>query len=91
MALRASEERFRKLAESLPQLVWTCLPDGRVDYLSGQWLEYTGMSEAEHLDSQRLKQVIHPDDLAVTTACWAAALEEQRTAATSGSKPVAQR
>jgi PAS domain-containing protein len=33
-ALRASEERFRTLAESLPQLVWTCLPDGRVDYLS---------------------------------------------------------
>ena len=72
-ALRASEERFRMLAESLPQLVWTCLPDGRVDYLSRQWLEYTGMSEAEPLDSQRLKEVIHPDDLAATTACWGAA------------------
>ena len=72
-ALRASEERFRMLAESLPQLVWTCLPDGRVDYLNRQWLEYTGMSEAEPLDSQRLKEVIHPDDLTATTACWAAA------------------
>ena len=51
-ALRASEERFRLLAESLPQLVWTCLPDGRVDYLSRQWLDYTGMSEGEPLDSQ---------------------------------------
>ena len=74
-ALRASEERFRTLAESLPQLVWTCLPDGRVDYLSRQWLDYTGMSEAEPLDSQRLKQVIHPDDVAATTASWAAAAE----------------
>jgi PAS domain S-box-containing protein len=74
-ALRASEERFRTLAESLPQLVWTCLPDGRVDYLSRQWLDYTGMSEAEPLDSQRLKQVIHPDDLAATTASWSAAAE----------------
>ncbi|MBV8133913.1 MAG: PAS domain-containing protein [Alphaproteobacteria bacterium] len=74
-ALRASEERFRMLAESLPQLVWTCLPDGRVDYLSRQWLDYTGMSEAEPLDSQRLKQVIHPDDLPATTASWAAAAE----------------
>ena len=74
-ALRASEERFRMLAESLPQLVWTCLPDGRVDYLSRQWLDYTGMSEAEPLDSQRLKRVIHPDDLAATTASWAAAAE----------------
>jgi len=74
-ALRASEERFRMLAESLPQLVWTCLPDGRVDYLSRQWLDYTGMSEAEPLDSQRLKQVIHPGDLEATTASWAAAAE----------------
>jgi PAS domain S-box-containing protein len=91
-ALRASEERFRMLAESLPQLVWTCLPDGRVDYLSRQWLDYTGMSEAEPLDSQRLKEVIHPDDLSATTACWAAAAEglapydlEHRIRATDGS------
>ena len=74
-ALRASEQRFRMLAESLPQLVWTCLPDGRVDYLSRQWLDYTGMSEAEPLDSQQLKQIIHPDDLAATTANWTAAME----------------
>jgi PAS domain-containing protein len=40
-ALRASEERFRNLAESLPQLVWTSLPNGRVDYLNRRWLEYT--------------------------------------------------
>ena len=74
-ALRASEERFRTLAESLPQLVWTCLPDGRVDYLSRQWRDFTGMSEAEPLDALRLKEVIHPDDLAATMACWAAAAE----------------
>ncbi len=74
-ALRASEERFRTLAESLPQLVWTSLPDGRVDYLNRQWLEFTGMAEGERLDLQRLKDVIHPDDLAATTACWAAAVE----------------
>ena len=74
-ALRASEHRFRMLAESLPQLVWTCLPDGRVDYLSRQWLDYTGMSEADPLDSRQLEQIIHPDDLAATTAGWAAAAE----------------
>ena len=74
-ALRTSEQRFRMLAESLPQLVWTCLPDGRVDYLSRQWLDYTGMSEAEPLDSRQLKRFIHPDDLVATTASWAAAAE----------------
>jgi PAS domain S-box-containing protein len=74
-ALRASEQRFRMLAESLPQLVWTGLPDGRVDYLNRQWLDYTGMSEAQPLDSRQLEQIIHPDDLEATTASWAAALE----------------
>src|SRR6516165_7557159 len=91
-ALRTSEERFRMLAESLPQLVWTCSPDGRVDYLSRQWLDYTGMSAAEPLDSQRLKRVIHPDDLAATMASWEAAAEgrapydlEHRIRAVNGS------
>src|SRR6266851_177028 len=74
-ALRASEEQFRTLAESLPQLVWTCLPNGRCDYLSRQWLEYTGMSADERLDSKRLKDVMHPDDLPATAACWAAAVD----------------
>jgi PAS domain S-box-containing protein len=90
-ALRASEERFRMLAESLPQLVWTCLPDGRVDYLSRQWLDYTGMSQTEPLDSQRLKELIHPDDFTATTESWAAAAEgrapydlEHRIRATDG-------
>ena len=31
-ALRNSEARFRQLADSMPQLVWTAEPDGRVDY-----------------------------------------------------------
>src|SRR5215813_2432221 len=75
MELRASEQRFRMLAQSLPQLVWTCLPDGRVDYLNRQWLDYTGMSESEPLDSRQLEQIIHPDDLAATTAGWTAAAE----------------
>jgi PAS domain S-box-containing protein len=90
-ALRTSEERFRMLAESLPQLVWTCLPDGKVDYLSRQWLDYTGMSQTEPLDSLRLKELIHPDDLTATTECWAAAAEgrapydlEHRIRATDG-------
>ena len=48
-ALRESEARFRQLAESLPQLVWTCHGDGPCDYLSPQWVEYTGIPEAEQL------------------------------------------
>lgn len=60
-ALRESENRFRQLAESLPQLVWTCQADGACDYLSPQWIAYTGVPEAAHLGYGWLEQ-LHPDD-----------------------------
>ena len=68
-ALRASEMRQRTLVETLPQLVWTCLPDGRCDYLSPQWVEYTGAPENEQLGLDWLK-FIHPDDRDRTFAHW---------------------
>jgi PAS domain S-box-containing protein len=71
-ALRASEERFRTLAESLPQLIWTCAPDGYCDYLSRQWVEYTGLPAEEQLGSGWAAQV-HPDDRERVQKEWAAA------------------
>ena len=41
--LRESEQRFRTLAETLPQLVWTSLVDGTCDYFNSKWAEYTGV------------------------------------------------
>jgi PAS domain S-box-containing protein len=41
-ALRQSEERFRQLADSMPQIVWTARADGAVDYFNRRWFEYTG-------------------------------------------------
>src|SRR5271166_5991802 len=60
-ALRNSEERFRTLAEALPQLVWSCLPNGHCDYLSRQWVEYTGVPEGEQVGLRWL-EAIHPED-----------------------------
>ena len=68
-ALLHSEHRFQRLAESLPQLVWTCLPDGSCDYLSPQWFEYTGMAGAEQSGSGWLHQV-HPDDRERAERAW---------------------
>jgi PAS domain S-box-containing protein len=67
--LRASEERFRGLAEALPQLVWTCRPDGWCDYLSRQWVDYTG-SPAEQQLGYGWAQHLHPDDRARVQAEW---------------------
>lgn len=70
-ALRESEHRLRELAESLPQLVWTCAPDGQCDYIGPQWAAYTGVSAAAQLGTRWLEQV-HPEDRAAVTAAWAA-------------------
>jgi two-component system CheB/CheR fusion protein len=67
--LRDSESRFRQIAESLPQLVWTCRPDGFCDYLSPRWVEFTGVPDAQQLGSGWLDQV-HPDDRSAVTAAW---------------------
>ncbi len=70
-ALRASEERLRTLAESLPHLVWTCRPDGWCDYLSRQWVEYTGRPEHDQLGSGWADH-LHPGDRDRVQAEWAA-------------------
>jgi PAS domain S-box-containing protein len=48
-ALRASEQRYRQTLEALPQLVWTAHADGAVDYVSRQWLDYTGTTLEQNL------------------------------------------
>jgi PAS domain S-box-containing protein len=72
-ALRHSEARFRVLTESLPNLVWSCLPDGRCDYLSSQWVAYTGIPESEQLDLGWLDR-IHPEDRERTLEHWLGAV-----------------
>ena len=42
-AMRESESRYRALLEALPQLVWTCAPDGNCDYVNPRWQEYMGL------------------------------------------------
>jgi PAS domain S-box-containing protein len=72
--LRESQQRFRILAESLPQLVWTCRPDGWCDYLSKQWVEYTGRPESEQV-GYGWAEHLHPEDRELARREWAAATE----------------
>ena len=72
--LRESEQRFEQLAESLPQLVWTCRPDGTCDYLSRQWSEYTGVP-VDKLMAAGKAEYTHVDDRAVTAEAWRRAID----------------
>jgi PAS domain S-box-containing protein len=40
--LRESEERFRTLANSIPQLAWTARADGFILWYNQRWYDYTG-------------------------------------------------
>ena len=53
--------RLRALTEWLPRLVFTALPDGRVEYLNRRWLADTGINETAALGDGWL-DVLHPDD-----------------------------
>jgi PAS domain S-box-containing protein len=44
--LRESEKRFRDLANSMPQLVWTANPDGTVDYYNEKYRILAGYLQA---------------------------------------------
>ncbi|SEH04376.1 PAS domain S-box protein [Candidatus Venteria ishoeyi] len=74
LKLRESENRFRQLANSLPQLVWTCQADGACDFFSQQWLSYTGIDAELQLGFDWLQQV-HPNDRKPTVAAWNAAVQ----------------
>lgn len=59
--LKESEERFRLLVEGLPLFVWSADPKGRVDFISGQWKEFSeGVIKTERGWSWELG--LHPDE-----------------------------
>jgi PAS domain S-box-containing protein len=59
---RASDERYRQLADAMPQIVWTEDPAGAATYFNRRWFEYTGMSPKEAGPSS-WHTIVHPDDL----------------------------
>jgi PAS domain S-box-containing protein len=54
-------ERFRLVLEGIPQIAWTCTPDGIINYANAFWQQYTGFSYKEVKEIGWL-QALHPDD-----------------------------
>src|SRR6516164_474539 len=61
-ALRANEERYRFLIQSIPQKIFTANADGDVDYLNEPWMEFTGQS-FDPIKGWEWTQVVHPEDV----------------------------
>jgi PAS domain S-box-containing protein len=61
-ALRASEDRFRQVAEVAPQFVWVHAADGSLEYVNQRWMDYTGLSLAATADPNQLIRVLHQEE-----------------------------
>ena len=75
--VREQEQRFRQLADAMPQIVWTARPDGNIDYLNRRWTEFTGLPET--VGNEGWGPLLHPDDARPASERWAAVRRERRT------------
>ena len=68
-AVRDIEKEFILLAESMPQIVWVCQPDGKNIYFNQQWVDYTGLTLEESYGHGWVKP-FHPDDQQRAWDAW---------------------
>ncbi|WP_341209471.1 PAS domain-containing protein [uncultured Sphingomonas sp.] len=68
-AAAESETRFRILADTMPQMVWSTLPDGYHDYYNARWYAFTGVPEGS-TDGEAWNGMFHADDQSRAWAMW---------------------
>lgn len=68
---RQAESRvtFRTLADTMPQIVWSTLPDGHHDYYNARWYEFTG-TPVGSTDGVGWNVMFHPDDQERAWSLW---------------------
>src|ERR1700733_4379556 len=69
-----NERELRTLIDVMPAYVGTCLPDGTADFLSQNWLEYSGQTIEEAM-GWGWAGALHPDDADRVLANWRAGLD----------------
>ena len=70
VARRESEQQFRLMADSVPQIVWLTDADGRVEFFNKQWTDYTGAPYEPTTAAEVSASFVHPDDGAATMAAF---------------------
>ncbi|WP_354579120.1 PAS domain-containing protein [Hymenobacter sp. UYP22] len=73
VALRNSEERFRTVANLVPDLLWRSTHDSDTTWYNQQWYDYTGQTP-ESAAGYGWTDVIHPDDRAESARRYREAL-----------------
>ncbi|MGC8494551.1 MAG: PAS domain S-box protein [Syntrophobacteraceae bacterium] len=68
-SLQESEERFRVMAESIPQLAWLARPAGYIYWYNRRWYRYTGTTP-EQMEGWGWQRVHDPDALPAVLERW---------------------
>ena len=68
-AVKESENRFRQMAELMPQKVWTADAKGNKKYFNKTLLDYAGYS-FEELEGDGWQKIIHPEDWEINKIQW---------------------
>jgi PAS domain S-box-containing protein len=76
-ALQESEERFRTLADNIPNLAFMTNPDGWIFWYNKQWYDYTGTT-LEEMQGWGWQKVHHPDYIKAVTEKWSASIKAGR-------------
>src|SRR5258705_254110 len=73
-ALQESEERFRRIVDTIPGFVCTLNAAGEVELLNRQVLEYFGKT-TEELKNWAMSDAVHADDLPRVVDAWKRSVE----------------
>ncbi|WP_373496516.1 sensor histidine kinase, partial [Aquiflexum sp.] len=72
--IQESEEKFRLLADSMPEHVWTSDPKGNLNYFNQSVFEYSGLAP-EQIHKDGWIQIVHPDDRDKNIRQWLNAIK----------------
>ena len=78
-ALRESAQKLHYMSESMPQKVWTALPNGDIEYMNRNWMTYSGLDWTE-LKPWGWVRLVHDDDVEQTETVWNGALHSGQAA-----------
>jgi len=63
------QNELSSVVDALPAMVWSALPDGRVDFVNRRWCGYVGQA-ADAAWGDGWQTWIHPDDFPGLLDCW---------------------
>ena len=76
--LRESKEKFKQLANTIPQLSWIARADGYISWYNDRWYEYTGTSQRQ-MEGWGWQKIHHPKYLSSVLKRWRASIASGET------------